>query len=173
MTVGALLLEVRDNLRTLFKSHQYLNEHNIRLGLDGRPATATSGGMFISIHLRDWTNPESQLTQILKDEVGIICTITTRTRKNPEDRDPDAVLVNATTSLTNVANDIQASLHGNGTLVASAGRIEPLRWVACIGPTEQYKDWFRSNDPYDSEQPVGYSMDVVFTGGANIRGIAC
>jgi len=173
MSVGTLLKVVRDQLRETLRSTVPGVENNIRLGLTGQP-TAIAGNIYLSIHLRDWTNPDPQMSGLLKDEVGLIITISIRSRKNPEDRDVDEVLIKASTGLTDIAETIFATLHQNNDLVALAGRTEPLRWVACIGPTEQYKSWYRSLDPNDADdQPAGYSMDVVFSGATKLRGVAC
>ena len=172
MSVGTLLVAVRDKLREELTQIDS-PEQNIRLGMTGQPI-ATAGSIYIAVHLRDWANPEPQLSTLLKQESGIIVTISIRSRRNPEDRDPDNVLVKASTSLTDVAEQVMGLLHGNSALTASAGRIEPLRWIACNGPTEQFKDWYRSADPYDGDaQPAGYSMEVIFTGAGKITAIGC
>jgi hypothetical protein len=171
MSVGTLLVAVRNKLREVLPVES--PEQNIRLGMNGQPI-ATAGTIYVAVHLRDWNNPDPQLSNLLKQEIGLIVTISIRSRRNPEDRDPDQVLVKATTGLTDVADLVMSTLHGNGALAASASRLEPLRWVACNGPTEQMKQWYRSVDPYDGdEQPAGYSMEVIFTGGLKITGIPC
>lgn len=172
MSVGTLLVKVRDKLREVLTQVEN-PQHNIRLGMDGRPI-ATSGEIYVAVHLQNWTNPDPQLTNLLKQEAGILVTISMRSRKYPEDRDPDMILVRASKSLSDIAEAVMGALHGNSALAVSAGRIEPLRWITCTGPTEQFKDWFRSNDPLDQDnQPAGYSIEVVFTGAGKITGIAC
>jgi hypothetical protein len=173
MSIGSLLLKVRDKLRIEFKDIVPSPTHNIRIGLSGQPI-ATAGEIYIAVHLRDWSNPEPGITSMLKDEIGLLVTTTIRSRKYPEDRDPDEVLVKAVKGLTDISDVIRASLHGNNTLSSSAGRIEPLKWITCIGPSPQLKDWYRSNDPFDGDmQPAGYSMEVVFTGGLRTVAIPC
>lgn len=172
MSVGTLLVKVRDKLRTVLTQVDS-PEQNIRLGMNGQPIP-TAGSIYVAVHLRDWNNPDPQLTNLLKQEAGIIVTISIRSRRYPEDRDPDMVLVRASKSLTDIAEAVMGALHGNSALAVSAGRIEPLRWIACNGPNEQFKEWFRSSDPLDQDnQPAGYSMEVIFSGAGKITGIAC
>lgn len=172
MSVGTLLVKVRDKLREVLTQVD-TPEQNIRLGMNGQPIP-TAGGIYVAVHLRDWNNPEPQLTNLLKQESGVIVTISIRSRRNPEDRDPDMVLVRASQGLTDIAEQVMSALHGNSALTTSAGRIEPLRWIACNGPTEQYKDWYRSEDPIDRDaQPAGYSLELIFAGAGKITGIAC
>lgn len=172
MSIGSLLIAVRDKLRDSLTQVDS-PEQNIRLGMNGQPIP-TAGGIYVAVHLRDWANPEPQLTSLLKEESGVIVTISIRSRRNPEDRDPDSVLVKASRGLTDIAEQVMSAIHGNSALTSSAGRIEPLRWIACIGPTEQFKDWYRSGDPFDGDaQPAGYSLEVVFSGAGKITAIGC
>jgi hypothetical protein len=172
MSVGTLLVVVRDKLKEVLTQVDSPDQ-NIRLGMNGQPIP-TAGGIYLAVHLREWTNPDPQLTNLLKQETGLIVTISIRSRRNPEDRDPDSVLIKASRGLTDIAEQVMATLHGNTALAVSAGRIEPLRWTACMGPNEQFKDWYRSVDPNDGDaQPAGYSMEVIFTGAGKITAIGC
>jgi hypothetical protein len=172
MSVASLLVVVRDKLKKVLTQIDSPDQ-NIRLGMNGQPIP-TAGGIYLAVHLREWTNPDPQLTNLLKQETGLIVTISIRSRRNPEDRDPDQVLIKASKGLTDIAELIMTTLHGNTALAVSAGRIEPLRWTACMGPNEQFKDWYRSVDPNDGDaQPAGYSMEVIFTGAGKITAIGC
>lgn len=172
MTLANVLIETRDVIRTALKD-QILNPlPNIRIRLSGQP-TPTAGEIFVAVHAGTWNAPED-LSQVLKDEVEIVCTVTIRSRKYPEDRDPDYILAGASRSLSDLSDRIVASVHGNTALTAAAGRIEPLRWVSCVGPIEQTKSWFYSDDPNDGDvQPAGYSMDIIFRGGLRVRSVPC
>lgn len=172
MSLANLLIEVRDALRDSLEDHISNPINNIRIRLSGQP-TPTSGEVFVAVHAGNWNSPED-LSQVLKDEIEVVCTITIRSRKYPEDRDPDYILVGASKSLSDLSDRIVASIHGNTSVSSSAGRIEPLRWVSCVGPIEQTKSWFYSDDPNDADtQPAGYSMDVIFRGALRVRTVPC
>jgi hypothetical protein len=179
------LKEVRDLLRdTLVDTDVTDRSRNILVMPDGQPS-AISGDMFIAVHSGGIMSGGELFGSAYRESYVVLCTVTTRTRNSPEDRDGDEIFLAASKSLSKVARKV-SSIVSNSVLLlesvrtavvdedASAGVVEPLFFSSTSSPTPRYKDWFYSVDSRDDDrQPSGYSLEVAFSGGAIITKVAC
>ena len=78
MSVGTLLVKVRDKLREVLTQVD-TPEQNIRLGMNGQPI-ATAGGIYVAVHLRDWNNPDPQLTGGYRNRLDSFQEVSRRSR---------------------------------------------------------------------------------------------
>jgi hypothetical protein len=148
--ITALLVATRDIIRSNIR----LQPEDCLVQNDARP-TPACGPLFISVYGSSWSPDIIDQNLGIDERADISITITRRLSATPYDMRGDAIYVEGSLAVENIANVIKRSVHQNYTLITNANALldgtdkimEPLRWLGGDAtPSIVDNEWFSSTE---------------------------
>lgn len=167
MSMGPLLIAVRDHLRTKF----VLDSKNIGIQPDGQPPPFV-GDLYLAVYPRGSSLAPGigEIMSGVAESFSIGVCISQKITKAPRDRVADEIYVKAVSGVTVLADKVRAYVHqiwtsnisgANALLVGTDQIVEWFRWEGTSAPRLVGPEWFWT-DEEAAVQPVGLAVDVLF-----------
>ncbi len=176
MSMRALLMAVRDNLKTAPTTGLGYTDANCAVTLDGQPFEMADE-FFVAVSPDSWTN---QYDEGLEEEFGVSITVSVRVPRVPADRigkilmaDGDGVYK----SITQLVETIRAHIHSNYVIMNAANTIltgavngfhRPLFLRDGGRPMKKPGSWFGSGN---KDQFAGLAQTIRFGGATRTQTI--
>jgi len=131
MTIGPLLIAVRDRLRdvSLRLESFTVDPKQIEIMPDEKPKS-NAGQSFISVYAHKWNNANPDAQGALDESMGVCCVLSCRTPEHPQDREGH-IYAEMTNSMSTICYFIAGAIHQwEGIHAATDDQIAAVEQIA-------------------------------------------